>query len=1113
MAREHAAVSAMPESEDVPFDQADPPNNGASQQDNSGPLDDGGVLALDIAAVLQTMDTGDSLVLVIEGVPDGARLTAGRNNGDRTWSLDRNDLPAMKFVPPVAQREDTMLTVRVLIEDRDGYEGASVAAMFDVTGRAVPDPETAALLRRECAARRAHAHEQEQAGKPETAGPETNSPDIEAQLADAETAWRRDTTQRLATAANKRLEQQQQRLEAAAAKWKAEEARLMAEAAAEWQAEEAKRLADAEAAWKAEQEERFAKARSDWKAREEKRLAEAAGARRAEAQKRIAEAEARLRAEEEKRLAKAEAALAAEEQQRLAQIEAERQAEESKRLADFAEKWKAEEAKRFAEAEARWKKAEEERLATAAAKRQAALEKKLATVDQNQSTAEQQRLAEAEAAWRADEEKRLAAAQQKRQAEEVERLKNAAARWKKQETQRLAEVEADWRRSEEGRLAALAAERRAAAETRLAEAAAKRRAEEEKRLAEAEADWVAEEHRRYAEAAAEWQAKEQERFAQAQEDWKAKQQTRMAAEAAQRKAEAEKHLAAAGASWQDAEGQRLAASETAKQAEEQEKLAATVARRQKMQDRRMEVAAANWKAEEERRVSTMLATRQAAQEQRLAAAAAKRQAAEHRQIAAAAVQRKANAAAKTAAAQAAARAAARERRAARHAEQQQLEVERLGVMRTRWHDETDAPVPVDYQIRRGPEQAPAVVRARWKTETDRPFPEAYRLRKQRRRKPNEIKTRWRSEARKARDSQGDAIAERPDTEGRRASETWAKWQGQPVDAASGYDDGIVWRATKYGTAGGDAAGDHAAFGGIASDGSSYALDGLTGSGLLAETPATGKAAPGKPEGPAERGAADGRHGGVRRVQPTPAQLADSDVRAEILAFTEFVQSHGKPGADAGDRFTFETLGITVSVFEDIVLVLGDEEIPVRFENAAKAPSAPAAAVQTTPDAPSVADGTHGLLDDDAMFSTAEDDDAPGNAAPPQARTYDVTIPEADPAWTVAFGQNGARPDSVLPAETDNRGTLHMLPVRPATGGRTIPVRCGKQTARDVPIEPVGFDTFTVKTSQTDAAIAPASDPAGDVIPVRRPSDDGRGAGDQCIAVHGRPGIRTRGIRR
>ena len=243
MAREHAAVSAMPESEDAPFDPDGPPSGGIGPQDNGAPLDDGGVLALDIAAVLRTIDTGDSLALVIEGVPDGARLTAGRNNGDRTWSLDQNDLSGLKFVPPPAQRDDTLLTVRVLIEDRDGYDGATVAAMFDVTGRAVPDRETADMLRRECAARRAQAHEREQAGQADTTGSATD--DAETQLAEAETAWRRDTTERLAAAANKRREQQQQRLQAAAAKWKAEEARLMAEAAAEWQADEAKRLADA----------------------------------------------------------------------------------------------------------------------------------------------------------------------------------------------------------------------------------------------------------------------------------------------------------------------------------------------------------------------------------------------------------------------------------------------------------------------------------------------------------------------------------------------------------------------------------------------------------------------------------------------------------------------------------------------------------------------------------------------------------------------------------------------------------------------------------------------------------------------------------------------------
>ncbi|MCG8690881.1 MAG: hypothetical protein MI806_06705, partial [Minwuiales bacterium] len=452
----------------------------------------------------------------------------------------------------------------------------------------------------------------------------------------------------------------------------------------------------------------------------------------------------------------------------------------------------------------------------------------------------------------------------------------------------------------------------------------------------------------------------------------------------------------------------------------------------------------------------------------------------------------------------AARAAARERRAARHADQQQLEAERLGVTRTRWRDETDAPVPADYQTRRQPDAAPAAVKARWKSETAQPFPEAYRLRKQRKRKPNEISTRWRAEARKATDTQDDAAIRTPGTERRRASDMWAKWQGLPVGAASGYDDGVVWRATKYGDIG-VGTGDFASFDTNASDGSRFALDGLSDGGLRQETPAAGEPATVHADKPAD--------GGVRRIQPTSAQLADPDVRAEILAFTEFVQSHGKPGTDGTDRFTFEALGITVSVFEDIVLVLGDEEIPVRFPNASKAEKpTPPADLLPAADGPSIADGTHGLLDDNAMFSAEEDrggpalPNAPRAAATPARRTYDVAIPEAEPALTVAFRGNATQTQIDVGESSDNP---HVFAVRATAGSHTMTLRRGPRPAPEVPIAPAGFDTFTVKPAQDGDAAVPAGT-AGDTITIRRPSSDGRGAGSRRIAVHGRPRIRTRG---
>ena len=66
-------------------------------------------IRLDISAELT--DSSESLSITIAGVPDGARLSAGTDNGDGTWSLTPDQLIGLTITPPSDSDADFTLTV------------------------------------------------------------------------------------------------------------------------------------------------------------------------------------------------------------------------------------------------------------------------------------------------------------------------------------------------------------------------------------------------------------------------------------------------------------------------------------------------------------------------------------------------------------------------------------------------------------------------------------------------------------------------------------------------------------------------------------------------------------------------------------------------------------------------------------------------------------------------------------------------------------------------------------------------------------------------------------------------------------------------------------------
>ena len=73
--------------------------------------------------------------VVISGVPSGATLSAGTDNGDGTWSLDLNDLSGLTITPPADSNDDFALTVTATHTEPDGDTASTISTLnVDVTG-------------------------------------------------------------------------------------------------------------------------------------------------------------------------------------------------------------------------------------------------------------------------------------------------------------------------------------------------------------------------------------------------------------------------------------------------------------------------------------------------------------------------------------------------------------------------------------------------------------------------------------------------------------------------------------------------------------------------------------------------------------------------------------------------------------------------------------------------------------------------------------------------------------------------------------------------------------------------------------------------------------------
>ncbi|WP_339862575.1 hypothetical protein [Thalassospira alkalitolerans] len=95
-------------------------------------------IALDIDAGLT--DSSETLTVTISGVPDGASLSAGTNNGDGTWSLSGDDLDGLKITP--AEDFSGSFDLGVTAKSADGSDVATVSDSITVDVTGVADAPT-----------------------------------------------------------------------------------------------------------------------------------------------------------------------------------------------------------------------------------------------------------------------------------------------------------------------------------------------------------------------------------------------------------------------------------------------------------------------------------------------------------------------------------------------------------------------------------------------------------------------------------------------------------------------------------------------------------------------------------------------------------------------------------------------------------------------------------------------------------------------------------------------------------------------------------------------------------------------------------------------------------
>ncbi|QDP20455.1 cadherin-like domain-containing protein [Sphingomonas xanthus] len=101
--------------------------------------DEDSAIALSISSALTDTDGSETLSIKISGVPTGAVLSAGTNNGDGSWTLTPAQLAGLTITPPANSDADFTLTVEATSTEANGGDTATNSDTILVTVTAVAD--------------------------------------------------------------------------------------------------------------------------------------------------------------------------------------------------------------------------------------------------------------------------------------------------------------------------------------------------------------------------------------------------------------------------------------------------------------------------------------------------------------------------------------------------------------------------------------------------------------------------------------------------------------------------------------------------------------------------------------------------------------------------------------------------------------------------------------------------------------------------------------------------------------------------------------------------------------------------------------------------------------
>jgi hypothetical protein len=106
----------------------------------------GAPIALSLAAQLADRDGSESLSLVLSGLPTGASLSAGTNNGNGSWTLTAGDLSDLHLLPPAGFTGTFNLTLTGTATETAINQTASSSQSFSVTINATSNTLTNATI-------------------------------------------------------------------------------------------------------------------------------------------------------------------------------------------------------------------------------------------------------------------------------------------------------------------------------------------------------------------------------------------------------------------------------------------------------------------------------------------------------------------------------------------------------------------------------------------------------------------------------------------------------------------------------------------------------------------------------------------------------------------------------------------------------------------------------------------------------------------------------------------------------------------------------------------------------------------------------------------------------